>query len=87
MGAAAYLGLAGQGVTGLLHGDARQFLCQLMGATLYAAWAFGATYAVFWGVNKVKSMRVSPQVEEDGLDYPEFGMGGYPEDAVIPAPY
>jgi Amt family ammonium transporter len=87
VGAASYLGRAGQGVTGLLHGDARQFLCQLMGATLYAAWAFGATYAVFWGVNKVKSMRVSPQVEEDGLDYPEFGMGGYPEDAVIPAPY
>jgi Amt family ammonium transporter len=37
-------GAAGQGVTGLLHGDTRQFLCQLMGATLYAVWAFGATY-------------------------------------------
>jgi len=43
----------------------------------------GLTYGVFWGVNKVKSMRVAPQVEEEGLDYPEFGMGGYPEDAVI----
>ncbi len=87
VGASSYLGRTGQGVTGLLHGDTRQFLCQLMGATLYAVWAFGLTYGVFSVVNKVKSMRVAPQVEEEGLDYPEFGMGGYPEDAVVPAPY
>src|ERR1700719_1079715 len=86
VGATSYLGHAGQGVTGLVHGDTRQFLCQLMGATLYAAWAFGATFVVFWCVNKVKSMRVAPEVEEEGLDVPEFGMPGYPEDAVVPAP-
>jgi Amt family ammonium transporter len=82
VGAAAYLGHAGQGVTGLLHGDTRQFVCQLMGASIYALWAFGATYAVFWVVNRVKSMRVVPECEEEGLDVPEFGMLGYPEDAV-----
>ena len=87
VGATAYLGRPGQGVTGLLHGDTRQFLCQLMGATLYAVWAFGATYAVFYVVNKVKSMRVTPEVEEEGLDVPEFGMPAYPEDAVVPASY
>jgi ammonium transporter, Amt family len=87
VGTASYLGHAGQGVTGLLHGDTRQFLCQLMGATLYAAWAFGATYGVFWCVNKVKSMRVTPEVEEQGLDVPEFGMPAYPEDATVPASY
>jgi Amt family ammonium transporter len=87
VGASSYLGRSGQGVTGLLHGDTRQFLCQLMGATLYAVWAFGLTYGVFSVVNKVKSMRVAQQVEEEGLDYPEFGMGAYPEDAVVPAPY
>ena len=87
VGAAAYLGHAGQGVTGLLHGDTRQFWCQLMGATLIAVWAFGATYVVFGCVNKVKSMRVAPEVEERGLDVPEFGMSGYPEDAVVPAGY
>jgi hypothetical protein len=38
-------------------------------------------------VNKVKSMRVAPDVEEEGLDVPEFGMVGYPEDAVVTAPY
>jgi ammonia channel protein AmtB len=33
-------------------------------------------------VSKVKSMRVAPESEEEGLDVPEFGMPGYPEDAV-----
>ena len=83
IGAASYLGHAGQGVTGLLHGDARQFLCQLMGATLCAIWAFGATYGVFTVVNKIKSMRVAPEVELEGLDVPEFGMKSYPEDAFF----
>ncbi|HEY1657091.1 MAG TPA: ammonium transporter [Candidatus Sulfotelmatobacter sp.] len=87
IGTTSYLGHSGQGVTGLIHGDTRQFLCQLVGATLYAAWAFGGTFFVFWCVNKVKSMRVAPEVEEEGLDIPEFGMVGYPEDAVVTAPY
>ncbi len=87
VGATSYLGRAGLGVTGLLHGDTRQFLIQLMGATLYAAWAFGATFVVFWCVNKVKSMRVTPEVEAEGLDVPEFGMPGYPEDVVTSTPY
>jgi len=87
VGASSYLGHAGQGVTGLIHGDVRQFSVQLMGATLYAVWAFGATFVVFSIVNKVKSMRVAPEVEEEGLDVPEFGMPGYPEDAIVTAPY
>jgi ammonium transporter, Amt family len=82
VGAAAYLGHPGQGVTGLIHGDARQFVCQLMGATLCVAWAFGATYGVFWVVNKVRSMRVSPEVELEGLDVPQFGLPGYAEDML-----
>src|SRR5450755_2305487 len=85
VGTATYLGRAGQGVTGLLHGDTRQFVCQLLGATLCAMWAFGATYGVFWVVNKIKSMRVAPEVELEGLDIPEFGLKGYPEDAVVTA--
>jgi Amt family ammonium transporter len=85
IGAATYLGQPGRGVTGLLQGDTRQFLCQLMGATLCALWAFGVTYGTFFVVNKVKSMRVSPEVEREGLDVPEFGLLGYPEDAIAVA--
>jgi ammonium transporter, Amt family len=83
VGASSYLGHAGQGVTGLFHGDSRQFLTQVMGATICVAWAFGATYVVFALVNKVKSMRVAPEVELEGLDIPEFGLKGYPEDATV----
>ena len=83
VGATTYLGHAGQGVTGLLYGDSKQFLIQLAGATLSAVWAFGATYVVFAAVNKFKSMRVSEEAERTGLDVPEFGMQAYPEDAVL----
>jgi Amt family ammonium transporter len=82
VGAASYLGTAGKGVTGLLYGDSRQFLCQLMGAALCATWAFGATFVVFKAVNAAKSMRVSKEVELEGLDVPEFGIPAYPEDAL-----
>jgi Amt family ammonium transporter len=85
VGASSYLGHAGQGVTGLLHGDTHQFLVQLGGATLCAVWAFGATFAVFTVVNKVKSMRVTREVEQEGLDVPEFGMPAYPEDIAVAA--
>src|SRR5207247_10620473 len=51
VGAATYLGKAGQGVTGLLYGDLSQFLTQLTGATLCVVYAFGFTYVVFSAVN------------------------------------
>src|SRR5262249_17805826 len=82
VGAASYLGTAGQGVTGLLYGDGRQFVVQLIGATVCAAWAFGATYVLFKVVDAVKRMRVSPGVEVEGLDLPEFGGLAYPDDPM-----
>jgi Amt family ammonium transporter len=75
-----HLGQAGKGVTGLLYGDSRQFMVQVGGALLCAVWAFGATFIVFKVVNSIKSMRVSKEAEQDGLDVPEFGLLGYPED-------
>src|SRR6202521_5397116 len=79
VGAATYLGKAGQGVTGLLHGDTSQFLMQLGGATLCALYAFGFTFIVFTIVNAVYPIRVSKEVELEGLDVPQFGMEAYPE--------
>src|SRR5207237_384401 len=46
VGASSYMGVAGRGVTGLLYGDTSQFLVQIAGAALCAAWAFGATFVV-----------------------------------------
>src|SRR5262249_52564762 len=81
VGLTSYLGKAGQGVTGLFYGDKSQFYCQLIGATVCTLWAFGATFLVFGSVNAVSSMRVSPEIEFNGLDEPEFGSLAYPEDA------
>ncbi|MGO8880962.1 MAG: ammonium transporter [Desulfomonilaceae bacterium] len=79
VGATSYLGVAGQGVTGLLHGDVTQFFTQLGGATLMVVYAFGVTYVVFKIVNAIRPMRVSEMAEMEGLDVPEFGMPAYPE--------
>jgi ammonia channel protein AmtB len=40
---------------------------------------------VFAIVNKFKSIRVTEEVEKEGLDVPEFGMSAYPEDALVTA--
>ena len=77
-----YLGVAGKGVTGLLYGDTSQFLAQLLGSTVCVAWAFGLTFVFFKIVNSIKSMRVTKEEEMSGLDVPQFGLLGYPEDAV-----
>ena len=82
VGATTYLGKAGLGVTGLLYGDTRQFMMQIVGATFMAVYVFGFTYLVFSLVNSSFPMRVSKEVELEGLDVPEFGMEAYPEDRV-----
>jgi Amt family ammonium transporter len=79
VGATDYLGKAGMGVTGILHGDTSQFLMQLGGATLCAVYAFGFTFIVFKLINAVYPLRVSPADELEGLDVPQFGMLAYPE--------
>jgi Amt family ammonium transporter len=80
IGSTTYLGTAGQGVTGLLHGDVRQIAVQLGGATLCAVYAFVFTYVVFKIADRLRPMRVDPDVEIEGLDLPEFGMLAFPED-------
>jgi Amt family ammonium transporter len=74
-----------QGVTGLLSGNVGQFECQLLGAGINIVWAFGLTFIIFKIVNAIRSMRVAPSVETEGLDMPEFGGLAYPEDALSPA--
>ena len=83
IGASTYLGTAGQGVTGLLYGDTSQFVCQVVGASICALWAFGATFAVFKVVNAIRSMRPAEEDELEGLDMPQFGLLAYPEDALV----
>jgi Amt family ammonium transporter len=72
-----------QNVTGILHGDWRQFVAQLVGTTVCALFAFAVTYAVFAVVNRTSPMRVEADVEAEGIDLNEFGMLAYPEDDSV----
>ena len=48
-----------------------------------ALYAFGFTFVVFKIVNAASTMRVSEEVEIEGLDVPEFGMPAYPEESLV----
>src|SRR5208282_5417881 len=85
VGATTYLGKAGQGVTGILYGDYRQFFTQVGGATFMAVYIFGFTYVAFSLINAIKPIRVSKEAELEGLDVPQFGLPAYPEDEVVDA--
>lgn len=46
----------------------RQLLIQLFGAVLIAVYSITMTYVIFYIVDRVKSIRVSQQIQQDGLD-------------------
>ena len=84
VGATAYLGRAGAGVTGLLYGDPSQFEVQLAGATLCAVYALVATYLVFKLADHFYPIRAEAEAEVEGLDLPQFGMLAYGENEQLP---
>ena len=71
-------GVAG-GVRGILYGDASQLVAQMIGPLVNVGFIFGASYAFFKLCDVVLGIRVSPEVEREGLDVPEMGVHGYPE--------
>ncbi|MBI3923369.1 MAG: ammonium transporter [Armatimonadetes bacterium] len=66
-------------VKGLLYGDPRQFVAQLIGCATLAVWAFGFSWVFFTVQKKVMGIRVSEEVELGGLDLPEVGVLAYPD--------
>lgn len=70
---------AAKGVTGLFFGDPGQLLAQLISIGVLLVWAFGGSYIFFRILDKIVPMRVSPEVEIQGLDIPEIGALAYPE--------
>jgi len=80
VGATDYLGVAGKGVTGLLYGDSKQIIAQLVELGVGVAWNVVVGGLAFWAIGKVLgSNRVPAEVEIAGLDVPEMGLPGYPE--------
>ncbi len=75
-------GVAG-GVTGLLYGDAGQFLAQLITVGVLIVYGFGVAFVWFKFLDKVHGLRVSPKVELAGLDLHEMGAYGYPDFQIV----
>jgi ammonium transporter, Amt family len=66
------------GVRGVLYGDASQLYAQLIDAAVVAVFGFVMAYAWFKLSNLITPIRVSREVEIEGLDGPEMGTLGYP---------
>ena len=66
-------------VRGLFYGGASQFAAQIIGTITCFAFIFSASWVFFKAYDVVFGMRVSPEVEMEGLDVPEMGAHGYPE--------
>jgi Amt family ammonium transporter len=71
-------GVAGT-VRGLLYGDAGQLVAQTVGTLTNVVFVFAASWAFFKVLHAVVGLRVSPEIELEGLDVPEMGAHGYPE--------
>jgi len=67
-------------VTGLLYGGTTQILAQFAEAGSIFVFVFGLTYVFFKALAALKLLRVSREVELQGLDLPEMGALGYPVD-------
>ncbi len=66
-------------VRGLLYGDPSQFVAQVVGTLTNFGFIFAASWVFFKAMDAVMGMRVSAEVELEGLDVPEMGAHGYPE--------
>jgi ammonium transporter, Amt family len=66
-------------VRGLFYGGASQFVAQIIGTVTCFVFVFVASYVFFKVYDLVWGMRVSAEVELEGLDVPEMGGHGYPE--------
>jgi ammonium transporter, Amt family len=73
------------GVRGLLYGDVSQFAMQLISAVTVAVFGFAVAYVGFKISHLITPIRVSQDVELEGLDGPEMGVLGYPDFQLHPA--
>lgn len=67
------------GVRGLFYGDVSQLWAQLLNAAVVVVFGFVMAYVWFKFSNLITPIRVSKEVEMEGLDGPEMGCLGYPE--------
>jgi Amt family ammonium transporter len=73
------------GVRGLLYGDFSQFFMQVINAAVAVAFGFVMAYTWFKVSNLITPIRVSREIELEGLDSPEMGVLGYPDFQLHPS--
>ena len=64
----------------MLYGGRTQIIAQTIEVTSIFVFAFGLSYVFFKVLAGFKLLRVSREVELQGLDLPEMGTLGYPVD-------
>ncbi|WP_243310746.1 ammonium transporter [Fundidesulfovibrio agrisoli] len=69
-------------VKGLLYGDSGQFMAQCIGVLTNFIFVFVAFFVFFKVLNVFVKLRVSPEIERDGLDEAEVGVTAYPDFSV-----
>lgn len=66
-------------VKGLFYGDSGQFFAQCIGTLTNILYVFAISYTIFKLIDLTIGMRVSPEVELEGLDRPEVAVEAYPD--------
>ncbi|MBI5756121.1 MAG: ammonium transporter [Nitrospirae bacterium] len=66
-------------VKGLFYGDASQFMAQIIGVITNVIFVFIVMYIFFTILNKITPLRVSEEIEIDGLDQHEVAVTAYPD--------
>jgi ammonium transporter, Amt family len=77
LGVFAELAVNAAGSNGLLLGNTTFFLKELAAVVGSSVYAFGASYAMLWIINKFTPVKVSPEEEENGLDASLHGESAY----------
>ncbi|MDR3645885.1 MAG: ammonium transporter [Clostridia bacterium] len=77
-----YNGVSG-GVSGLIYGNVGQFAAQLIDIGVLIVFGFGVAFLWFKLLDKIMGLRVSAQVELEGLDLDEMGAYGYPDFQIL----
>src|SRR4051812_32476220 len=81
-----YMGAPGKGVTGLLYGDGKQFIAQVVGVCVSVGWNGLIGGIIFKWFDLMVGTRAPAAIEIAGLDVPEMGLPGYPEFIKTVAP-
>ena len=69
-------------VRGLFYGGASQFIAQIVGVVVNFVFVFVLMYVFFKSLNKVIPLRVSEEIEFEGLDASQVSVTAYPDFSI-----